>query len=156
MFTNLTIVFYLLHTTMDTLFTTNDIKKHIEAQYAKDHMQNKIINEFVNTTNACLAKARESSQEVQRYNPQLVPVKSDTLIPEHQFNERESNKICEDFTTYYQLQGYIAESEFNNITRLCTVQFADAFNCKYQRPPRYNPANKLCSLTGSIPFPYCN
>jgi hypothetical protein len=112
-----------------------DIEKHIMETLTI----NKIMREFKITTNTRLATVRDLNWEGQKIDPRPVPVNSVTHLPDAfpggRIYESEARAICNDFRIYYQQQGYQVWSVFDNKTRTCTLQFADAFNEKYPRPP---------------------
>ncbi len=111
-----------------------DIEKHLMETLAI----NKIMREFKLTTDTRLRTIRDLNWNAQRTNPQPIPVSSIAHLPDAypggRIYESEARAICNDFRTYYQQQGYQVGSEFDTKTRLCTLQFADAFSAKYLRP----------------------
>ncbi len=123
-----------------------DIEKHLMETLAV----NKIMRDFKLTTNTRLATVRDLNWNAQRTNQQPVPVNSVTHLPDGypggRIYESEAQAICNDFCAYYQKQGYKVGSVFDTTSRLCTLQFADAFTDKHPRP----------QLSGMRPFGFSN
>ena len=120
-----------------------DIEKHLMETLAIY----KIMRDFKLTTNTRLAIVRDLNWESQRIDPRSVPVNSVTHLPDGYLGgrifESEARAICYDFSAYYQQQGYTVGWAFDTKTRLCTLQFADAFNEKYLRPPVNKPSSGM-------------
>ena len=113
-----------------------DIDTHIMETLAI----NKIMLDFKLTTDTRLRTVRDLNWNAQRTNPQPVPVNSVAHLPDEypggRIYESEARAICNDFRTYYQQQGYQVGSMFDAKSRLCTLQFTDAFTDKHPRPQR--------------------
>lgn len=120
---------------IDSGMLPTDIENHLMETLAI----NKIMRDFKLTTNIRLATVRDLNWESQRIDPKPVPVNSVIHLPDAfqggRIYESEARAICNDFRSYYQQQGYHVGSVFDTKTRMCTLQFTDAFNEKFPRPP---------------------